>query len=353
MKVTTKAHCSRIGGFKIQSVILAAGRGERLSPITNTRPKSLIRLCGQSILERLLNTCSQVGINDFIIGLGYRGHQIQEHLKGSKFADNIHFVEVEKYEIGPLQTLTSCLEQVDDAPVLVLPSDLVTAEELLQSFIDAKVNIGSLDAILGVMASGDKSQVHIDDSGTILGIGNDSGDYTQSLSSAMLLLISQNFFSKLQTALDDGCTRVSDALNYWIHRGTKIGSEMVDGFCYDLDNPPTLLQATKFLLESKTVKPNGIHVPKGDVMEIGDAIHLSNGLSLYPGVSLKGPLYIDAGCIIEASCEVGPSVSLDCRTIVKTNSVLSDMISVGNVTLPSNSHIQNAVVYDNQVLRGL
>ena len=60
-------------------VILAGGRGTRISEETHLRPKPMIEVGGKPILWHIMKIYSAYGINDFIICLGYKGYQIKEY----------------------------------------------------------------------------------------------------------------------------------------------------------------------------------------------------------------------------------------------------------------------------------
>ena len=59
-------------------MILAAGRGERLRPITNEIPKCLVEIRGRSLLERHLRMLSRSGVRRVVINLGWLGEKIVE-----------------------------------------------------------------------------------------------------------------------------------------------------------------------------------------------------------------------------------------------------------------------------------
>ena len=61
-----------------RALILAAGQGKRLRPLTNDRPKCLVPLLGRSLLERQVSTIKKCGINDIHIVTGYCANQIKE-----------------------------------------------------------------------------------------------------------------------------------------------------------------------------------------------------------------------------------------------------------------------------------
>ena len=57
----------------MKAVILAGGKGTRISEESHLRPKPMIEIGGRPILWHIMNIYSQHGVNDFIIALGYRG----------------------------------------------------------------------------------------------------------------------------------------------------------------------------------------------------------------------------------------------------------------------------------------
>jgi len=68
------------------AMILAAGRGERLQPITDSVPKSLVEVGGVSLMERHLSALAEAGVSTVMINLGWLGEQIVERIgSGSRF----------------------------------------------------------------------------------------------------------------------------------------------------------------------------------------------------------------------------------------------------------------------------
>ncbi len=64
----------------MQVVILAAGIGGRLKPVTNTLPKGFIEIEGKPLLEYFLNALKENGIRKFIIVIGFLGEAIEQKL---------------------------------------------------------------------------------------------------------------------------------------------------------------------------------------------------------------------------------------------------------------------------------
>ena len=63
----------------MKAVILAGGKGTRLSEETHLRPKPMVEIGGRPILWHVMKIFSKYGINDFIICAGYKGHMIKRY----------------------------------------------------------------------------------------------------------------------------------------------------------------------------------------------------------------------------------------------------------------------------------
>ncbi len=64
----------------MKALILSAGRGERMRPLTDDIPKPLLRAGNRALIEYHLDALAQAGIHDIVINLSYRGAQIRDAL---------------------------------------------------------------------------------------------------------------------------------------------------------------------------------------------------------------------------------------------------------------------------------
>ena len=81
----------------MKAMILAAGRGERMRPLTDSTPKPLLEVQGKPLIEYHLQALSRAGINEVVINLNWLGQQIREKLgKGSQFDLDIEYSEEEQ-----------------------------------------------------------------------------------------------------------------------------------------------------------------------------------------------------------------------------------------------------------------
>jgi len=85
----------------MKALILAAGDGGRLGNLTKNKPKPLIQLLGLSLIERVILTVKQVGVDEFVIVIGYLGDKIKEKLgDGNRYGVKITYIENEGWQKG-------------------------------------------------------------------------------------------------------------------------------------------------------------------------------------------------------------------------------------------------------------
>ena len=84
------------------AIILVAGRGSRLRPLTDERPKCLLEVGGQPLLLRLLRQLAHHGIRNVVLVAGYRGEDIERELEASRYEGGlptrVEVVEVDDWE---------------------------------------------------------------------------------------------------------------------------------------------------------------------------------------------------------------------------------------------------------------
>jgi len=109
------------------AMILAAGRGERLRPITENIPKALVEVQGRSLLERHLDTIRAAGIETVVINLGWLGERIAERI-GSGHAYGLNVIYSPEGE-NILETgggIHRALPLLGSEPFLVVNADVFT-----------------------------------------------------------------------------------------------------------------------------------------------------------------------------------------------------------------------------------
>jgi MurNAc alpha-1-phosphate uridylyltransferase len=120
----------------MRAMILAAGRGERMRPLTDTRPKPLLEVGSKPLIQYHLEALGQAGIRDIVINLAWQGELIRRALgDGKRFGVQIRYSDEPE---GALETgggILAALPLLGPGPFLVISGD-IWSDFALASCID-------------------------------------------------------------------------------------------------------------------------------------------------------------------------------------------------------------------------
>jgi MurNAc alpha-1-phosphate uridylyltransferase len=108
-------------------MILAAGRGERLRPITDSTPKPLLEVRGQPLIERLVTDLARAGMTRIVINLAWLGSQISGYLgDGSRYGVSIRYSDEQPRALETAGGIFRALPHLEPGPFAVVNGDIYT-----------------------------------------------------------------------------------------------------------------------------------------------------------------------------------------------------------------------------------
>ena len=113
----------------MKAIILAGGRGKRLSPITDYVPKSLIPIKNIPIIEWQIKYLKKHGINEVIICTGYKTNMIENYLSMKNIGIKIKF-SIEKIPLGTGGAIKKAGKMINDKSFFVINGDTLTNIDL-------------------------------------------------------------------------------------------------------------------------------------------------------------------------------------------------------------------------------
>ena len=123
--------CETGDGLITTALLLAAGTGSRLQPLTDDSPKCLTEVGGVPILGRLVSCLLAQGFNRLVVVVGYRDEQIRDYLASHASGLTIDFVDCREYATtNNIYSLWRAREQIRE-PFVLIESDLVFDSHLL------------------------------------------------------------------------------------------------------------------------------------------------------------------------------------------------------------------------------
>jgi choline kinase len=109
-------------------VILAAGMAKRLRPLTDTKPKCLLKVGERTLLERTVDAMRQAGITEFVVVTGYRGEMIREFLEGYAKTNAVNFTFLDNVDYehnNNIYSLWMACQKVRGCDFLLMDSDIL------------------------------------------------------------------------------------------------------------------------------------------------------------------------------------------------------------------------------------
>jgi dTDP-glucose pyrophosphorylase len=210
-------------------VIMAGGRGERLSELTQHTPKPMLKVGGRPILETILMNYAAQGFSNFYLAVNYKAEQIEDHFgDGASRGLNIQYLR-EKIRLGTAGAL-SLLPERPDGPIVVSNGDVLSKEDYgfvldahLESGADATVLARSYEVQVpfGVITQNETAIIAIEEKPTYRFTVN-AGVYV--LSPQTLELVPRGVFFDLPALLEKMLAhgmrvRCHRADSYWMDIG--------------------------------------------------------------------------------------------------------------------------------------
>ena len=325
-------------------MILAAGKGERMRPLTDEIPKALVNVAGKTLLEWAVDRYIRAEISNIVIAVGWKGSLIEDFVKTSHLG--VKVVHVHDYEIGPLQTLLTALENFEGNFLLSPVDAIIEPASLIGMGAYHSETCGHEGMLLATNSDAESGTlVGIDEDGLVKEIG-DVHTKINSVRSAMMFIGNTTIRESCRTAIDDGKERVVQLLEQLVQKGSHVHTYNMQQSILDIDTLSDLLSANEFLLKRGCVSGEGsVYVPSGDRIELGDTLTLKTNIKLEKGTTIIGPVLVLSGCHISENCTLGPNVTIDSNITLSRGCVVSDAVIFGGTKISSQRHIHRSIIY--------
>jgi len=147
----------------MKAIILTAGIGNRMRPLTDTTHKTLLKIGNETILERIINGLIANNVHDIVLVTGYDAESLKEYLF-DKYSKNIFtFVHNHRYrETNNIYSLSLAMNSIEiDDDILIIESDLVYEQNVIRKIIRSNYsNVALVDKFQSGM---DGTVVSVDD----------------------------------------------------------------------------------------------------------------------------------------------------------------------------------------------
>ena len=321
----------------MKAVILVAGEGTRMRPLTTTRPKVMLPIANKPILEHIVDAAVDAGIDEFVFITGYFEDSIKDHFKdGEKWGAKIEYVH-QTQQRGTADAI-GCARGSVTGQFVVLNGDVLISSDYLAKLISREE-----DAVITV-----KEVENPSDFGVIEISGERVTKIIEKpevpptdLANAGIYLFDDSIFDFIDktTLSERGELEITDSLQMLIDSGANVGYEILEHDWIDVGRPWDMLDANELLLQDVKAECNGLVEPNATL--IGEVV-VGEGTLIRNGAYIIGPVVIGNDCDIGPNCFIRPSTSIGNgvrigNAVEVKNSIIMDNTHVGHLSYVGDS----------------
>lgn len=336
----------------MKAVIIAAGKGTRLNPITATKPKPMLPIGGKPLLEHSILSLKEVGITEILIIVGYREDIIKGYFGDglNKFNMKIDYISQIEH-LGTAHAVGFAKEFVGEENFLLMYGDLLTDPKVYKEIIlnNEKNQKEGLISLFEVNHPQEYGIISLDSDGYVekitekpsldLNLGN--------LANAGIFVFNPQIFEAIEKTKLSVRNEYEFTDSMWILinelKGKIKGYVIKDFFWSDIGLPWHLLDANKFLLNN--IKRKILGKVEENVQIVGNVIIGKNTL-IRSGTYIVGPCYIGENSLIGPNAFIRPFTSIgnDCHVGM---SEIKNSLIFSNTSIPHFNYIGDSIICEN------
>ena len=318
-------------------VVLAAGQGTRMRPLTDDRPKPLLPAAGRPLVEHVFDACIDV-VDEFVVVIGYRGTDVTDRLGDAYRGTPISYVE-QADPAGTAHAIEQAREVVDDR-FIVLNGDVLVDPTLPASLATAD---GHAIATTPVEDPRSYGVVSVDAAGALSAIVEKPSDPPTDLANVGCYAFEPEVFEYIDRTekSERGEYEITDTLDLLLSDGRDVSVVEYDGRWLDVGRPWELLRANELLLADVDGDVRGA-VAKGAQLD-GNVV-VEEGATVRDGVHVEGPALIMSGA------EVGPNAYVRGATVVGPDAHVGHGVEVKNSILFSDAAVPHLSYVGDSIL---
>jgi len=325
----------------VQGVVLAAGEGTRMRPLTYTRPKVMLPVANKPILEHLIIELKKAGLEEVVLVVGYRDETIRQHFgDGNSLGIDIKYVTQRK-QLGTANALKSASHLLEDE-FLMLNGDAIVNSEDIKKVISGK---SMVLAVKEVENPQDFGVVEIKD-GRVVRIVEKPEKPPTNLINAGVYRFTKDIleFVEKTPISRRGEYEITDSIQLAINAGLEFKAVKIDEWI-DVGYPWDLLKANKEMLTKIGEGRIEGEVEEGAVIK-GNVV-VGEGSVVRAGSYIIGPTIIGKNCVIGPNCFIRPYTSIGDNCHVGNAVEIKNSIIMSNTKVPHLNYVGDSIVGEN------
>jgi UDP-N-acetylglucosamine diphosphorylase/glucosamine-1-phosphate N-acetyltransferase len=317
----------------LRAVVLAAGKGERLRPLTETRPKHLLPVGGRPLLEWSLEGLREAGIGEALIVTHYMEEKLRERLgDGSSLGLSLSYMR-QKRMGGTADAFRMAEEFAGGEEFLGLYGDLFLDPECVKAVVDAH---RPGEAIMAVVQVEEPSQYGIvrAEGGLVTEIVEkpEPGTEPSDLANAGVYVFPPEIFDRIENTKLSSRNEyeITDSLGALIESGSRVRAvELPKQGWLDVGQPWHLLEANERALKSLEHSVEG---------RVEDGVHVEGPVRVCAGARVRSGTYIEGPAYIGPGSDIGPNCYIRHSTSIGADARIGNACEVKNSIVMDGTH---------------
>ena len=315
----------------MKAIILTAGEGTRMRPLTITKPKTMLQIGGKPILQYNIESLRDAGVDEITLVVGYHEEVIKDHFKdGKDIGVKISYVTQEQ-RLGTAHAIGSARKHVH-GQFITLNGDIIVDPALISDLIDGyrEENARSMLVLTEVEDPSSFGVVELDGNRIIRIVEKPKKEEAPSnLINAGIYLFDDQIFDAIdQTPKSErGEYEITDSLQLQMNEDENVVGLQSTNRWIDIGRPWELLDVNEHFLKDLETDI------QGEVEE---------------GVTIHGPVFIGKNSVVRSGCYIMGPVYIGENCDIGPNSFMRKYTSVGNnVSVGNAVELKNSIIMDN------
>ncbi len=319
----------------MKAVILAAGKGTRLHPLTLTRPKHFVPVGGKPIIDHVLTTLRNAGINDIIFIVNYMAEHFHHYLgDGTRYGMKFEYA-VQKQLKGTADA-ASFAEPFVKEDFLLIYGDWLTTSDAINSVLKMheKEKPVATMAVVPVENPEHYGTVELENSFVKTIVEKPRRDEAPTnLANAGVYVLSTKIFEAIKRTEQSprGELEITDSLSFLLREGHKIAAAKLSSTeMFDVGLVWDLFEANRWILEKTKPKKEG---------QIEETTHLMDLVTIKEGARIRSGTYIEGPVFVGKNSDIGPNCFIRPYTSIGQNVRVGNACEIKNSIVMDRTHI--------------
>lgn len=325
----------------MKALVLAAGEGTRLRPLTSSTPKPLLILAGKPYLSHLFNALRSSGVDEIVLLVGFKSNRIREYFgDGSKLGFRISYLE-QKERLGTAHAVGMARNEMKDDFVCVNGDVLISPQDVAGIIQKHKRERGT---VMGVVQVPDPTRFGVieEKDGRMVRIVEKPEVPPTDLINAGIFVFTSKIFDMIARTERSprGEYEITDSLNMLAQK-EHVHLHRLQDYWMDVGRPWDLLKANQVLMSRMEREIKGI-VEEGATLK--GAVVVEEGAVVKSGSYIEGPVYISKGCEIGPNCYIRPSTSLGEGVKIGASVEVKNSIIMARTHVPHHNYVGDSII---------